>query len=272
MNCKNCHTELDTRDDYCKSCGGKVIRKRLTFKNLFEHLSETFFNYDNKLLRTIIQLFKKPEDVIVGYINGVRKKYVNPVSMFGLALTISGIYILVVNKYFPEMMDFSSLTIKGQEEFQKKNMSFIQEYQSVIMMLYVPIYALMARVAFLGLKKFNYTELLVVFMYIQAQISIVSAVVVIALGVCGLTSNIVGMLLIPLMILYSAYCLKRIYNLSLLEIIVRTMLFGAVLIATFILITIIVLVIMYFTGDLEQMVEAQRAARQTREVIKDTIN
>lgn len=272
MNCKNCHTKLETSDDYCKSCGGKVIRKRLTFKNLFEHLSETFFNYDNKLLRTIIALFKRPEEVILGYINGVRKKYVNPVSMFGLALTISGIYILIVNKYFPEMLDFSSFTIEGQEEFQKRNMTFVQEYQSVIMMLYVPIYALMARVVFLGLKKLNYTELLVVFMYIQAQISIVSSVVVIALGICGLASSIVGMLVIPLMIIYSAYCLKRIYGLSLLEIIVRTMLFGAVLIATFILVTIVVFIIMFLTGDLEQMVETQRAARQASEAIKDTLN
>ena len=52
MNCKNCHTELHDHDDYCPNCGARVIRNRLTFKNLFEHISETFFNYDNKLLRT----------------------------------------------------------------------------------------------------------------------------------------------------------------------------------------------------------------------------
>lgn len=260
MNCKNCHTQLNEGDDYCKSCGGKVISKRLSFKNLFEHLSETFFNYDNKLLRTLIQLFKAPEDVIVGYINGVRKKYVNPVSMFGLALTISGIYILIVNKYFPEMFDFSSFTVKGQEEFQRKNMAFIQEYQSIIMMLYVPLYALIARVVFFGHKQFNYTELLVVFMYIQAQISIVSSIAVIVLGAFGLASNAIGMSMIPLMILYSAYCLKRIYKLRLIDIIARTLLFGVVLIIVFILITILMVAIMYLTGDLQEMIEAQKAA------------
>ncbi|WP_282044418.1 DUF3667 domain-containing protein [Winogradskyella flava] len=272
MNCKNCQTELQEPDDYCKSCGGKVIRKRLTFRNLFEHLSETFFNYDNKLLRTIIHLFKQPEDVIVGYIDGVRKKYVNPVSLFGLALTLSGIYILVVNKYFPEMFDFSTLTVEGQEEFQQKNMQFVQEYQSIIVMLYVPIYALMAKLVFFDKKKFNYTELLVVFIYIQAQISIVSSVIVIALGVLGLSSGIVGMAMIPLMILYSAYCLKRIYNLNFLDITVRTLLFGVVLAITFVIITILMLVIMYFNGDLKEMVEAQKAAKEAKEIIKDSIN
>ena len=96
MNCKNCHTDLQENDDYCKNCGGKVIRKRLSFKNLFEHLSETFFNYDNKLLRTFVQLIKNPEDVIVGYINGVRKKYINPISFFGLSLTLSGFLFLLL--------------------------------------------------------------------------------------------------------------------------------------------------------------------------------
>ena len=71
MNCKNCHTELKELDDYCKSCGGKVVRNRLTLKHLFEHLSETFFNYDNKLLRTIIDLVRIPEKVIDSYVIGI---------------------------------------------------------------------------------------------------------------------------------------------------------------------------------------------------------
>ena len=83
MECKNCSNQLSTNSDFCNSCGAKVIRNRLTLKNIFEHIIETFFNYDNKLLRTFIDLFKKPEKVIDGYINGVRKRYVNPISYFG---------------------------------------------------------------------------------------------------------------------------------------------------------------------------------------------
>ncbi|SDH80253.1 DUF3667 domain-containing protein [Winogradskyella thalassocola] len=253
MNCKNCHTELSTKDDYCKCCGGKVIRNRLTFGNLFEHISETFFNYDNKLLQTFIQLFKQPEEVIGGYINGTRKKYVNVISYFALAITISGFYLIIVKKYFPETMDFSQLAYPGQEEFQKKNMSFIEEYQSLLMMLYVPLYALMARVTFFNIKKYNYTELLVVFMYIQAQLSIASAIVVISLGLLGISSSIVGILMIPLMIIYSAYVLKRLLDLSASDIIVRTLLFFIVLGITMVFITIIMLVTMYFTGDLQEI-------------------
>ncbi|QXP79852.1 MULTISPECIES: DUF3667 domain-containing protein [Winogradskyella] len=252
MNCKNCQAVLQEQDDYCKSCGGKVIRNRLTFRNLFEHISETFFNYDNKLLQTFIQLFKHPEDVIDSYINGTRKKHVNVISYFALAITISGFYLIIVKKFFPETLDFSQITLAGQEKFQKNNMAFIEEYQSIIMMLYVPLYALMARVTFFNIKKYNYTELLVIFMYIQAQISIASAIVVITLGLLGISSSIVGMLMIPLMIIYTAYVLKRLLKLSASDIIVRTLLFFVVLGITMIFLTIITLAIMYFTGDLQE--------------------
>ena len=90
MNCKNCKTELSIDSSYCNTCGGRVVRNRLTFRNLFEHITETFFNFDNKLLRTFIDLFTKPERVIAGYISGVRRQYVNPISYLALVLTIGG--------------------------------------------------------------------------------------------------------------------------------------------------------------------------------------
>ncbi|MEM6517524.1 MAG: DUF3667 domain-containing protein [Bacteroidota bacterium] len=243
-----------------------MIRNRLTFKNLFEHISETFFNYDNKLLRTIIDLFKKPEAVIESYINGVRKRYVNPISYFGLALTITGLQMIVINKFFPETFDFSILTMPGQEEFQRRNMSFVQEYQSLVMMFYIPIYAIMARISFVGLKKFNYTELLIVFMFTQAQISITSAVVTIVTSIFGISMGVLSLITIPLMIIYNAFCLKRLYNLSFGMIVLRTFIFLIVLGFLFVILTIILMVIMYLNGDLEQMIEAQRAARETANI------
>ncbi|EPR72540.1 hypothetical protein ADIWIN_2430 [Winogradskyella psychrotolerans RS-3] len=262
MNCKNCQTELSEHDDYCKSCGGKVIRNRLTIKNLFVHFSETFFNYDNTLLQTFISLFSKPEIVIGSYINGTRKKYVNVVSYFAIAITISGFQLLIINKYFPEVYDFSIESMKGQADFQKKNMAVLQEYQSIVMMLYVPLYAIMAKIIFFNLKTYNYTELLVVFMYIQAQISIASALLVLVLALVGLSSNIIGMAMIPLMILYAAYCLKRLYHLNLLDIIVRTLFFFVILGIVMVIATIIMLGVMYLNGDLQEIFEAGKKAAE----------
>jgi uncharacterized membrane protein YvbJ len=84
MSCKNCGLALIEETNFCTACGAKVIRNRLTIKNLLEHAVEEFLSIDNKFLITITHLFTRPEVVIDGYINGLRKKYMNPISFLQL--------------------------------------------------------------------------------------------------------------------------------------------------------------------------------------------
>ncbi|APY09093.1 hypothetical protein BWZ20_12615 [Winogradskyella sp. J14-2] len=275
MNCKNCNTELKEQYDYCSRCGGKVIRNRLTLKNLFTHLSETFFNYDNKLLQTFIQLFKKPEDVIVGYINGTRKKYVNVISYFALAITLSGLQIYVLKQFQTEisLYDLNTEIGKTQQAVFDSTYSFMTDYQSLIMMLYIPIYALIARLTFMGIKTYNYTELIVIFLYGQAQLSICIAILTVALVPTKLISfEAFGLLTIPIMVLYFTYCLKRVYGLSFTQILLRSLLFIGILIVLFVIITIASTIIMYYNGSLDAMIESKRAEIEATKTIKDTIN
>ncbi|WP_418603022.1 DUF3667 domain-containing protein [Hwangdonia sp.] len=212
-------------------------------------------------MRTFLSLFSKPDDVIGGYINGTRKKYVNVISYFALAITITGFYLFVLKKYFPETIDYSILSPPGQEEFQKKNVSFVQENMSLFMMLYVPLYALMTRISFVGLNKFNYTELLVVFLYLQAQMSIVTAIASILFSLFGIHQGILSLVFTPLMVLYTAICLKQLYGINTKTIILRTLLFFAVLIVVFIIISVVMGIYMFFNGDFQQMIDAQKAAK-----------
>lgn len=261
MHCKNCHTDLDETNSFCPNCGAKVIKNRLTIRNLFEHFSEHFLNYDNKFLQTFISLFNKPDDVISGYINGVRKKYVNVISYFAIALTLSGLQMFILNKFFPEALDLSNITTKGAEEFQKKNMHFIQEYQSLVMMLYVPIYAVISKIVFFNLKKYNYTEHLVIYMYILSQATIISSIVTIIGVYFGKNIGIIGFaFVIPFQIIYSAFCLKKLFNLSFMGIVIRTLYFLVVSAVFFILFSIIMVVVMIITGDIESLNNARNTA------------
>ncbi|WP_353780216.1 DUF3667 domain-containing protein [Winogradskyella sp. 3972H.M.0a.05] len=264
MTCKNCSFQLSDHSDYCNKCGAKVIRNRLTLKNLFEHVSETFFNYDNKLLRTFVDLFKKPEAVIGGYINGIRKRYVNVISYFALAITLSGLQILIIQKFQTDLTLYDTTTEVGlrQQAMFDKTYKFMNDYQSLVMMLYIPLYALMAKIVFFRVKTFNYTELLVIFLYAQAQFSICIALITAIVIPFNLISfAALGMLILPIQFFYFAYCLKRLYQLNTGQIILRTLIFFVVLAVVFIIFTLIMVLTMILNGDMQQLIEAQKAAK-----------
>ena len=260
MNCKNCKTIFEESDDYCRNCGGKVIRNRLTIKSLFHHISETYFNYDNKLLRTYLTLFSEPEDVIVGYINGTRKKYVDVIGYFALAITLSGLQIYFLSKLdmdMPGYYDANTEVGKQQEAFTKAIYTFTTEYQALVLMLYIPFYALLAKLVFRKYKKFNYTELLVIFLYCQAHLSITSAVLVPLFSLMdSMSLSLLGALIVPVQMIYFIYALKRVYGLTSRQMFFRTLVFLLWMLLLFILLTVVTAVIMYRMGMFDKVKDA----------------
>ncbi len=264
MHCKNCHTELVLDSDFCNRCGGKVIRNRLTFRNLFEHISETFFNYDNKLLRTCIDLFKKPEEVIGGYINGIRKRYVNPISLFGLTLTLVGLEWLFLSKFFPEQMNLSSIAVQGNESGINNVFSFIQDYSSIVMMLLIPVYALISRIVFFDKKTFNYVEHIVAFTYMTSIISLVGAVLNIIGLSLGKDLGVVVYFNLPIQIIYISYCFKRLYKISFIEIVARAILSFIVYMVIYIIVMLATVVVIYFIDGKEGIMNLLESFRPKR--------
>jgi hypothetical protein len=142
----------------------------------------------------------------------------------------------------------------------------MQEYQSIIMMFYVPLYALMSKVVFFNLKKFNYTEHLVIFMYILSHVTIISAIITLFAALFGLTIGTLAIVFtLPYQIIYSAYCLKRLFGLSLKGIILRTILFLVLLGILMLIIVIIGAIVAIVFKDSEFMrslIETQKAAKE----------
>ena len=231
-------------------------------------------NYDNKLLQTVIALFTKPEAVIRSYISGTRKKYVNVINYYAIAITIAGLQFFILQKFFVEAMDMSSISIKGSEESNDAVLEFMKEYSSIAMMLNVPIYALMSKLAFIGEKKYkyNYTEHLVIFMYLLAQLSFIGFVTTLIGAFSGLSLGSISFISIPITFIYIWYCLKRIFNLDWTNFLMRALIFICILIALIVLIAIVMGIIMYLNGDFQKMVETQKAAAEASRAIKDSIN
>ncbi|PQV46908.1 uncharacterized protein DUF3667 [Jejuia pallidilutea] len=250
MVCKNCSTSLKTNQNFCFECGAKVIRNRLTFKNICSEINTYFFNLDNKLLKTLITLFKAPEKVIVSYINGTRKKYVDVIQYFAISLTLVGIQVFLMNTFFKEALELDNFygdTFKnmGNQEdnpFSPEYMdySFVNNYQSLIYVLSVPISAFSTWVAYyiVGDRRYNFTEHIVINLYYSAQIIIISSVLSILFLVCGGDYLTVSLFVSVLTFIYLLFVLHRVFKTSLLESIARFLLIAFIYAIIFIVIII----------------------------------
>ena len=275
MNCKNCERPLKEEETYCHYCGARVIHNRLTARGLISQLGEEFFNYDNRLLRTFIDLFTKPEVVIDGYIQGVRKRYANPVGYFTLMVTFSGLYLWVMQKFYPDVMQklFAGLNeSEAQLEATMEFNSFFFEYQSFIFFASIPLLALISKLVFLNVKRYNYTEHLVINIYAYSQASALSTLLSLATIWAFEVYQYVAFLALPLQIVYYGYMFKRLYGMSLGRIMIKSLVFLLILMLLYLVFIVIALVVMIANGTFMEMVEEQKARQGVSQVISSAMN
>ena len=178
MNCKNCKNTLRTDFSYCPDCGSKIVRNRLTAKSLTYDFLERYFNLDNTFLNTIWHMIIKPESVCGGYISGLRKKYLNPVSMLAISLTLSGFILFLMKKVAWSDIDFSKISYVQTSSGgagTEKIMASTMEYGSLLFLFYIPILAF-ASYLFFNKQKYNFAEHIVISVYALTSFSIISAV------------------------------------------------------------------------------------------------
>lgn len=250
MTCKTCENSLRSDFRYCPNCGAKIIRNRLTLKNIWQDLSFQVFNLDNTLFKTFINLFSKPEVVIGSFISGARKKYMNPVSYFAIAITLSGLLFYVMRNLYKVNLTQSSFS-----DANTPNMDFIFDYQGLISYLIIPVYALMTRLLFLDSKKLNYTEHLVVNAYTTAQTSFVQVLICLPVfGFFEIRYDIFNWFFLLAAVIYQFYVLKRIFQIGLGSTILRGLGYLFMLLFVFIALGIFIGLMAVLTGgiDIEQ--------------------
>ena len=251
MHCKNCETELEDNQNYCFDCGAKVISKRLTFKGICAEIGDKFFNLDNKLLKTFIDLFIKPDTVIVEFINGTRKKHVNVIQYFAISLTLVGIQVFLMNTFFKDAINMDVLLgdsfAKGNygkdNPFSPENFNYneINNYQSLIYVLSVPISAFSTWIAYfiVGDRLYNFTEHIVINLYYSAQIIIISSLTGILFLSLGLNYLIISSFITVFTFVYLLYILHKVFKTKPSESIARFILIMLVYAVLFISIIII---------------------------------
>ena len=265
MECKNCKENLEENDQYCNICGAKVINNRLTLKNAFEEFQDRFLNVDNTFFKTYLHLFIKPVAVIDGYINGTRKKYINVFSYFAIALTLTGFQIFIVRKFFPEALELPFGIAENLPE-NYGNMDWMYDYISLVTLINLPIYALVSKLTFIGAKKYNYTEHLVSMTYIFSQYSISSFPIILFSVISGANYYEIGYYVFVPLFFYTAFVFSKLYKLTWGQILLRFFSLGVVVFVLLTLLTILQIIVMFMTGGLEELIEAERA-KQAKEAV-----
>ncbi len=204
--------------------------------------TERFFNVDNTFVVTFKHLFTKPEKVIAGYINGVRKKYLNPISYFTIAITLGGLFVYLMNEFFPEALSYQFQnvdpdTLKDSDklafDFQKKWNNYLFKYQSFFYILMLPFLSLISRLVFINRKQFNISEHFVINIYAYSQMSMVINITYILILWSPKLVYYASLISFPLQILYFTWVLKRIFNLNLKQTILKLLFFLIILGAVF---------------------------------------
>lgn len=256
MHCKNCISTLKASQNYCDECGAKVIRNRLTPKVLIQQVNEQLLSFDNKLLSTFIDLFKEPESVIVNYINGTRKRYIDVIQYFAIALTLAGIQVFLMTTFFKDALEFdiyeplANSPSQDKNPFKDMNFEITSNFQGLIYIVSVPFSAFATWIVYYILKdrRYNYTEHLVINLYYSAQIIIISAFGSILFLILGLNYLYVSAILTLPTFIYLAYVLKRVFTDSLWETFAKFLLVMVIYLISYLFVGVVLVLIGLLIG------------------------
>lgn len=169
MQCKNCNNEFE--GNFCNNCGQKADTHRLTIKHALHDFFHSFVHVDTGLLYLIMQMAKRPGEVVKEYLAGKRRSYFNPTQY--LILTVAAATFLSIN--FTLMGDTAG-TITPEQLKQLPEMQqiflqfnkFIYKYFNIILFLSVPLMALFTRL-FYRSSGYNYAENLTLMCFLGGQ-------------------------------------------------------------------------------------------------------
>lgn len=271
MNCKNCQHPLEENAHFCDNCGAKVIKSRITFKDLIVLFITDIFGIDSRFFRTLKEMAIHPDKVLNEYLSGVRKRYVNPFGFFAIAVGIS----LIVFNYFEddflkinsemnksqtdELKKAASIDLKEYKHLSKKEfnqlktkkqvaeiqlkyldgmMKYMLNYYNIMMFIFLPFYAMLSKWTYP--KPHNFGEHIIMNTYI---LSFTVFVTLIFFGFALLIHPNIYNVSILFTIVYYLFAFGKLYQKNIWQNILKLLKFLLGLILIFIILSIIAVII-----------------------------
>lgn len=171
--CPNCNTLITI--NFCENCGQKKF-KRIDKKYIWDEIQYTIFHTNKGLLYTIKKVIQNPGKTAKEFIEGNRVNHYKPIL---LVFVLSGIStfisfkILDLNKILGAY--FASKNINSK--FLGDVMTFLSSYTTILMLILIPFFALITKIAF---RKWgnNYYEHVIMNAYILSFHTLFSILIV----------------------------------------------------------------------------------------------
>ncbi|WP_164510842.1 DUF3667 domain-containing protein [Nonlabens xiamenensis] len=209
--------------------------------------SERYLGTDNVFLKTLVDLFIRPHKVINGYINGQRKTYVNPASFYFISLTLIGLQVFLLKRFFPELLGLNGLSDQ-KNIFQLMN--FFYDYMGLLTSIFIPAYALTGWIVFLDIKKFNFAEHIVFYIYVLGWFNIVIAISTPLIMLFNIPYSFMSFLISLFSVVMIAWSYKACFQLNFGQTLLKTLfailLYGVVQLIFILIIISIVMAGLYF--------------------------
>ncbi|HLP63646.1 DUF3667 domain-containing protein [Flavobacterium sp.] len=173
--CPNCSAVII--DNFCSSCGQKKY-KRIDRKYVIDELQYTLLHTNKGLFYSIKKILRNPGKTAREFIEGNRVNHYKPVL---LVFILSGISTFISYKILgiTEVMTayYKSKHMDLNAQLNADVMSFLASYNSIIMLILVPLFAITTKLAFRKWGQ-NYYEHVVMNCFILSCYTLVSMILI----------------------------------------------------------------------------------------------
>lgn len=169
--CSNCTAEIT--NNFCGTCGQKRY-KRIDKKYVLDELQYTLLHTNKGLFYSLKKILRNPGKTAREYIEGNRVNHYKPVL---LVFLLSGISAFISYKVlgFAEVMNSINDSKYGNSQLMSDIMSIVSNYNSILMLLFVPAFAITTKFAFWKWGH-NYYEHIVMNCYILSAYTLFSMI------------------------------------------------------------------------------------------------
>jgi hypothetical protein len=107
-------------DNFCHQCGQVNDTSKISLKQYFSQYLSGFFNFDNRLWKTVYPLLFKPGKVTKEYVQGKRMSYVNPFQLYFHVTIVFFLLLGLFNSYqeIKEARNINNKTIEALDSVQ----------------------------------------------------------------------------------------------------------------------------------------------------------